>query len=182
VQRIEPGAVNLMTAGKGITHSERSPADERQGGPHLSGIQTWLALPLEKEEVDPGFEHVSADRLPSLLDDGVRVSLVMGEWQGSVSPVTQHSPIIYAAIELAPGFDPEALRAVARERFQVAIAGGLGPLHGRVFRIGHLGDVNEAMILGCLGGVEAALQVQGIPCARGGVDAAIAALLASDER
>jgi alanine-glyoxylate transaminase/serine-glyoxylate transaminase/serine-pyruvate transaminase len=66
------------------------------------------------------------------------------------------------AIEVSSGIDPEALRSVARERFQVAIAGGLGPLHGRVFRIGHLGDMNEAMILGCLAGVEAAMQAQGI--------------------
>ncbi|MEO7008864.1 MAG: aminotransferase, partial [Caldimonas sp.] len=70
----------------------------------------------------------------------------------------------------------EALRSVARERFQVAIAGGLGPLHGRVFRIGHLGDMNEAMILGCLAGVEAAMQVQRIGYGRHGVDAAIASL------
>ena len=68
------------------------------------------------------------------------------------------------AIEVAPGIDPEALRSVARERFQVAVAGGLGPLHGRVFRIGHLGDMNEAMLLGCLAGVQAAMQVQGIAC------------------
>ena len=84
------------------------------------------------------------------------------------------------AIEVAPGIDPEALRTVARERFQVAIAGGLGPLSGRVFRIGHLGDMNEAMILGCLAGVEAALRVQGIACGRDGVDAAVSALLAQD--
>ena len=72
--------------------------------------------------------------------------------------------------------NPEALRTVARERFQVAIAGGLGPLAGRAFRIGHLGDMNPAMILGCLGGVEAALRVQGIPIGNGGVHAAIATL------
>ena len=66
------------------------------------------------------------------------------------------------AIQLAPGIDPEALRAVARERFDVAMAGGLGPLAGRVFRIGHLGDLNVAMILGCIAGVEAALRVQGV--------------------
>ena len=76
------------------------------------------------------------------------------------------------------GIDPEALRTVARERFQVAVAGGLGPLAGRVFRIGHLGDMNEAMILGCLAGVQAAMQVQGVPHGRGGVDAAIASLAA----
>ena len=80
------------------------------------------------------------------------------------------------AIEVSPGIDPEALRTVARERFQVAVAGGLGPLAGRVFRIGHLGDMNEAMILGCLAGVEAAMQVQGVPHGRHGAEAAIAAL------
>jgi alanine-glyoxylate transaminase / serine-glyoxylate transaminase / serine-pyruvate transaminase len=83
------------------------------------------------------------------------------------------------AIQVGPGIDPEALRSVARERFQVAIAGGLGPLHGRVFRIGHLGDMNEAMILGCLAGVEAALRAQNIACGRHGVEAAVASLVAA---
>ncbi len=83
------------------------------------------------------------------------------------------------AIEVSPGIDPEALRSVARERFQVAVAGGLGPLAGRVFRIGHLGDMNEPMVLGCLAGVEAAMRVRGIPHGRNGVEAAIASL-ASD--
>jgi alanine-glyoxylate transaminase/serine-glyoxylate transaminase/serine-pyruvate transaminase len=86
---------------------------------------------------------------------------------------------VTSAIEVLPGIDPEALRAVARERFQVAVAGGLGPLHGRVFRIGHLGDMNEAMILGCLAGVEAAMKVQAIPFGRHGVEAAISALAES---
>ena len=102
-QRIEPGAVNLMTAGRGIAHSERSPGDERAAGPHLDGIQTWLALPQAKEEVDPGFEHVAAERLPLVEGDGVRLRLIMGDGFGEHSPVTQHSPTIYAAIELGPG-------------------------------------------------------------------------------
>ncbi len=79
------------------------------------------------------------------------------------------------AVAVRAGIDVEALRTVARERFQVAIAGGLGPLAGRVFRIGHLGDLNPAMILGALAGVEAALHVQGIPY-RSGVAAAVARL------
>jgi alanine-glyoxylate transaminase / serine-glyoxylate transaminase / serine-pyruvate transaminase len=83
------------------------------------------------------------------------------------------------AIEVAAGTDPEALRTLARERFQVSIAGGLGPLAGRVFRIGHLGDMNEAMILGALAGVEAALQVQGVAHAPGGVTAAVHSLASS---
>ena len=80
------------------------------------------------------------------------------------------------AITVAAGVDPEAIRTLARERFRVAIAGGLGPLNGRVFRIGHLGDMNPPMILGCLAGVEAALRVQGVACGSGALDAAIQCL------
>jgi alanine-glyoxylate transaminase/serine-glyoxylate transaminase/serine-pyruvate transaminase len=85
------------------------------------------------------------------------------------------------AVELAPGLDPEAVRATARERFQVAVAGGLGPLAGRVFRIGHLGDMNEAMILGALAGVQAAMQVHGVPVGPGSVDAAVASLAQAND-
>ena len=81
------------------------------------------------------------------------------------------------AIAVGPGIDPELLRSLARERFDVAIAGGLGPLGGRVFRIGHLGDVNAPMILGCLAGVEAALRVLRVPIGDGALDAAIRVLV-----
>jgi redox-sensitive bicupin YhaK (pirin superfamily) len=100
---IEPGAVNLMTAGKGITHSERSPLAVRADGPAISGIQTWLALPTAKEEMDPAFEHVAKDDLPLLEDIGVSARVVMGSLWGATSPVTQHSPTIYADIALQPG-------------------------------------------------------------------------------
>ncbi len=103
VQRIEPGAVNLMTAGSGIAHSERSPGEERAAGAELDGIQTWLALPKAKEEVAPGFEHVPDRDLPIVEGDGVHLQLIMGEGFSVRSPVTQHSPTIYAAIKLAPG-------------------------------------------------------------------------------
>ncbi|MBN8491683.1 MAG: aminotransferase class V-fold PLP-dependent enzyme [Burkholderiales bacterium] len=76
------------------------------------------------------------------------------------------------------GFEPEAVRRTARERFQVALSGGLGPLAGRVFRIGHMGDLNAGMVLGALAGVEAALQVHGVPIGHGGVQRAIAHLAA----
>lgn len=82
------------------------------------------------------------------------------------------------SVQVGPGIDPEPMRTTARERFQVAVAGGLGPLAGRVFRIGHLGDMNPAMILGCLAGVEAALTVQGIPFGRDGTQRAVATLAA----
>ena len=71
-------------------------------------------------------------------------------------------------IAVKPGaVDIETLREVARERFQVAMAGGLGPLNGRAFRIGHLGDCNPAMILGAIGGAEAALRTLGVPVGEG---------------
>ncbi len=94
--------------------------------------------------------------------------------------VPEARSVSVTTIAVSPGVDPEALRTVARERFQVAMAGGLGPLAGRTFRIGHLGDMNPAMILGCLGGIEAAMQVQGIPTGRGGVQAAVASLATAD--
>jgi alanine-glyoxylate transaminase/serine-glyoxylate transaminase/serine-pyruvate transaminase len=79
-------------------------------------------------------------------------------------------------ITVAPGIDVDALRAVARERFQVAMAGGLGALTGRAFRIGHLGDCNPAMILGAIAGVEAALVTQGVPVGDGGTRRALLSL------
>ena len=79
-------------------------------------------------------------------------------------------------VTVPPGTDIDALRQVARERFQVAFAGALGPLSGKAFRIGHLGDQNPASILGCLAGIEAALRVQGIPFGRDGVACAVDAL------
>jgi redox-sensitive bicupin YhaK (pirin superfamily) len=106
-QRIEPGAVNLMTAGRGITHSERSPADERADGAHLSGIQTWLAMPKAKEEMEPGFEHTPAADLPGIDVDGVQVRLIMGEAWGERSPVTCHAPTLYASITMPPGSSVE---------------------------------------------------------------------------
>jgi redox-sensitive bicupin YhaK (pirin superfamily) len=100
---IEPGAVNLMTAGRGIAHSERSPAALRADGPELSGIQTWLALPRAKEEIDPAFEHVARDRLPVVEGGGATARVVMGSLWGAASPVTCHSETIYADIHLDRG-------------------------------------------------------------------------------
>jgi alanine-glyoxylate transaminase / serine-glyoxylate transaminase / serine-pyruvate transaminase len=82
------------------------------------------------------------------------------------------------AVAVRPGIDPEAVRSLARERFQVALSGGLGPLAGRVFRIGHMGDLNAAMVLGALGGVEAALRALQVPIGQGGVQRAVAHLAA----
>ena len=100
---IEPGAVNLMTAGRGIVHSERSPAATRADGPAFYGMQTWLALPEDKEEIDPAFEHVEGAALPLVEGEGVSARVLMGTLWGQTAGVTQHSATIYADIMLAAG-------------------------------------------------------------------------------
>ncbi|MFL0413082.1 pirin family protein [Sphingomonas sp. 179-I 2A4 NHS] len=100
---IRPGAVNLMTAGHGIVHSERSPGDERAAGPGLSGIQTWLALPDGREEIDPAFEHVPAGDLPIVEGAGVNARVIMGSLWGKSAPTTTYADTIYADIALAAG-------------------------------------------------------------------------------
>ncbi|MFL6845479.1 MAG: pirin family protein [Allosphingosinicella sp.] len=125
---IEPGAVNLMTAGWGIAHSERSPASVRPDGPELSGIQTWIALPKAKEEIDPAFEHVAKDRLPVVDGGGASARVVMGSLWGATSPVTCHSPTIYADIHLDAG-GAMPVDAEAEER-AVYVAEGEASLDG----------------------------------------------------
>ena len=100
---IRPGALNLMTAGRGIVHSERTPAPERASGSPISGMQTWLALPDGKEEIDPAFEHVARDDLPLIEDNGVSARVIMGSLWGVTAPTTQHSATVYADILMNAG-------------------------------------------------------------------------------
>jgi redox-sensitive bicupin YhaK (pirin superfamily) len=100
---IEPGAINLMTAGRGIVHSERSPAGTRAAGPAFYGMQTWLALPDGKEEIDPAFEHVAADALPLIEDGGTSIRVLMGTLWGKTAATTCHAPTIYADMMIAAG-------------------------------------------------------------------------------
>jgi redox-sensitive bicupin YhaK (pirin superfamily) len=100
---IRPGACNLMTAGRGIVHSERTPQAERRAGSPISGMQTWLALPDGKEELDPAFEHVPADKLPLVEDGHVSARVIMGSLWGATAPTTQHAATIYADILMNAG-------------------------------------------------------------------------------
>jgi len=101
-QPIRPGEVNWMTAGRGVTHSERFEALRAHGG-RMDGIQTWLALPLEKEEIEPSFDHHSASELPAYEDKGLKQRLIAGEAFGAKSPVRAHSPLFYVHWALEPG-------------------------------------------------------------------------------
>ncbi|MBD2595398.1 pirin family protein [Nostoc spongiaeforme FACHB-130] len=101
VQEIQPGAVNWMTAGKGIVHSERSPDFDRFNEVTIHGIQTWIALPVEYEEIDPWFVHYTAKTLPSWSENGAVIKLIAGEASGYTSPVKVFSPILYLDVVLS---------------------------------------------------------------------------------
>ena len=103
VQRIEPGAVNWMSAGRGIVHSERTPDDLRQGPRRIHGLQLWVALPETQQESDPGFCHVSAADIPELALEGAHVRVLAGQAWGQASPVRTLSPTLYLDVRLAPG-------------------------------------------------------------------------------
>lgn len=103
VQPIRPGAVNWMTAGRGIVHSERTAPELRGGGLRMHGIQTWVALPPDMEEMDPGFEHHPAGTLPRGSVDGVDLVCILGNAYGLKAPVKVHSPIFYLHAEFPAG-------------------------------------------------------------------------------
>jgi redox-sensitive bicupin YhaK (pirin superfamily) len=127
-QPIVPGDVNWMTAGAGIAHSERTDTTLRNQRNHLFGIQSWVALPKDSEEMQPGFVHHAAATLPLLDDRGARLRLIAGEGWGARSPVAVHSPLFYADAELAPGAslplpDQHEERGVYVVRGSVQVAG-----------------------------------------------------------
>ena len=159
VQRIEPGDVNWMTAGRGIVHSERSDARERDAGVTMHGLQTWVALPRADEEAAPGFVHVEGARLPRFERAGVRGVVVAGHAFGLVAPVPTFTDTLYVALDLAAGADLE-LPAEHAERGVYAIAGDLSvddepiPAHhlavlpaGRAVRL-RAGSAARAMLVG----------------------------------
>ena len=129
---IRPGALNLMTAGKGIVHSERTPAPERASGSPISGMQTWLALPDGKEEIDPAFEHVAAADLPQIADNGSTATVIMGSLWGRTAPTTQHAETIYADIVMRAG-STIPIDAEADER-AVLVAMGQASLDGEALQ------------------------------------------------
>ncbi len=128
VQPIRPGEVNLMTAGRGIVHSERTSPEQRAAGPRLAGLQTWLALPKGKEEIAPAFSHHSQTELPLIEGDGKSVRIVMGSLYGQRAATPAYSETIYAEAALTRGaqlpFDAEQEeRAVYVVSGEIDIAG-----------------------------------------------------------
>jgi redox-sensitive bicupin YhaK (pirin superfamily) len=158
-QPIQPGAINWMTAGSGIVHSERTPKQAKLTGPALHGLQLWVGLPRAHEEDAPSFHHHAAGTLPSVELPGARLRVLAGQAYGVSSPVAVLSPLFYVAAELDAGatltlpdfaergayvlsgavadhragqmliFDEGEARFVAREKSLVMLFGG-APLDG----------------------------------------------------
>lgn len=136
VKTIEPGAVNLMTAGRGIAHSERTGLEDRSHGAKLYGIQAWMALPKSHEDTEPGFLHVPRDELPRLEGEGKRVRLIMGSLYGQTAPTPFPWECFYAEAVLAPGavlpldadHDERAIYIVAGEIDIMGVSHGPGQL------------------------------------------------------
>ncbi|MGO3929745.1 pirin family protein [Rhodopseudomonas pseudopalustris] len=128
VQEIQPGAMNLMTAGRGIVHSERTPELQRRNGQHMLGLQSWIALPQAAEEIAPNFQHYGAGQLPTVTDRGFSARIIAGTVLGQSSPVAMVSPWFYAEVSMAAGasvpLDPDhEERAVYLVEGEIEIAG-----------------------------------------------------------
>lgn len=139
-QEILPGAVNLMIAGSGITHSERTDPDVRARGFSLHGIQTWIALPESREEDMASFEHHGADTLPVFVEGGATIRLIIGNAYGHAAPTTMLSPTIYFHADLAAGASlplPEG-----HDELAVYLVSGDAQLDGTALDAGQMGAID----------------------------------------
>jgi redox-sensitive bicupin YhaK (pirin superfamily) len=135
-QQIRPGEVNWMTAGRGITHSERFDGLIRDKGGLMHGIQAWVGLPDGQEEIDPAFAHHAGDDLPTYTENGVSARLIAGAAYGMKAQVKTHSPMFYVHWELATGTVAD-LPAAYPER-AAYIAAGEVEVDGQRFGAGHM--------------------------------------------
>lgn len=146
VQRIEPGAVNWMVAGRGIVHSERTPDEERRRGQVLHGMQIWVALPAEHEEDPPLFAHHPAGALPTIERPSARIHLLIGHLLGHSSPVATCSDTLYCAVEL----DADAQVSIPPEHAERAVY----VVDGRVSIDGEPVEAGQLAVLAASGTVE----------------------------
>jgi redox-sensitive bicupin YhaK (pirin superfamily) len=124
VQRIEPGAINWMSAGRGIVHSERTPDDLRRGAFGVHGLQLWVALPRDREEDEPSFCHAAAPLLPRFTQNGLEVRVLVGTAFGHTSPVKTASETLFVAMRTAVDAEMD-LPCVAPELGVVAVGGDI---------------------------------------------------------
>ncbi|MBT3068564.1 pirin family protein [Rhodoferax sp. U11-2br] len=145
VQRIEPGAINWMTAGSGIVHSERKPEAERHSTYVNHGLQLWLALPESKQEVSASFVHTPASAIPELQDGCAQVRVLVGQALGAQSPVATLSPTLYLDIRL-PAHGQWTLPMLADEQAVYGVQGDL-QLDGQPLPTHTLAVLSESTVL-----------------------------------
>ena len=136
---IKPGAVNWMTAGKGIVHSERTPEYLRKTDKMLHGLQIWVALPKELEQMEPSFVHVEANDIPAWEKDGVSYKLIAGEAFGKQSPVPVYSPLYFIEIKSTTA----QTISIGKDLFGES---GLYILEGSIKSGGHTYDPKQILI------------------------------------
>ena len=152
---IHPGAVNLMVAGLGITHSERTREELRETGYNLHGLQLWMALPEEFEEVDPAFYHTPASDIPETKINVANIRVVMGEAYGLVSPVKTYSPTLYVEIDIADGTSIDLPKADERG---VYVVKGEGQIDGATAPVNAMTVLTEgAQVLTAVGDTRLAI-------------------------
>ena len=134
-QPIEAGAINLMTAGRGIVHSERA-GDDLDTTSRLHGIQSWIALPDDQEEIEPAFEHIPAADLPEFAQHGCTIRVIMGECLGHTSPVPTYSETLYLDVVMQNG-GTIALPAEWAE-FAIYVVEGSVTIDGAVYESGSM--------------------------------------------
>ncbi|HEY3814921.1 MAG TPA: pirin family protein [Caulobacteraceae bacterium] len=133
---IRPGEVNWMTAGRGIVHSERTHPLRREIGAALHGMQAWVALPDELEEMEPGFEHYAGRDMPAYEGEGLYARLIAGEAYGAQSNVKSASPLFYVHWEMASGVKSAAPKGYTERAAYVAR--GSVEVDGQVLTAGHM--------------------------------------------
>jgi redox-sensitive bicupin YhaK (pirin superfamily) len=145
VQPIRPREVNLMTAGRGIVHSERTPREQLVSAHHLNGIQTWLALPESQQEIEPAFVHYDANALPVHAFEAGRATVVVGRAWGLASPVAVHSPTIYLDIECTAG--ASLTIPCGGDELAVYVAGGSIDIDQRTIATGTMAVVDAEVTI-----------------------------------
>jgi redox-sensitive bicupin YhaK (pirin superfamily) len=144
LQPIRPGEVNWMTAGRGVTHSERFETLRAQGG-CMDGIQAWIALPRESEEIAPSFSHHPSGDLPAWEADGVAARLIAGEGFGARSPVKTFSPLVYVHWAMTTGARGEI--PAEHEQRAAYVARGSVEVDGRTFTTGQMIVLTEGQVV-----------------------------------
>jgi len=140
VQRIEPGEINLMTAGRGIVHSERMPEDIRTDSIAVEGIQTWLALPVEEEDCEPSFTHYAAHQIPTVELEKISARLLIGKAFGVESPVKTASPTVYIDMQMEVG--AEYLVDFPNQEIAIYLVEGKVKIDGEDLEVSHVAVVD----------------------------------------